>query len=106
LVLYYDQKGMGKKLKIYCEGACDHVALWNFRLRFEPSGLPPLKNQPENRRFFMNRRFIKVYQQATTEALSICTPLPPNGIGMLPLSSYGQSDIHGYHHKIRELRGS
>jgi len=24
-------------------GACDHVALWNFRLHFEPSCLPPLK---------------------------------------------------------------
>jgi hypothetical protein len=28
---------------IYCEGACDRMALWNFRLRFEPSGLPLLK---------------------------------------------------------------
>jgi hypothetical protein len=27
---------------ILCEGACGHVALWNFRLRFEPSGLRPL----------------------------------------------------------------
>jgi hypothetical protein len=27
----------------YCEGACDRVVLWNFRLCFEPSGLPPLK---------------------------------------------------------------
>jgi hypothetical protein len=28
--------------QIYCEGACGHMALWNFRLRFEPSGLSPL----------------------------------------------------------------
>ncbi len=27
---------------IYCEGAYGHVALWNFTLCFEPSGLPPL----------------------------------------------------------------
>ncbi len=28
--------------KKYCEGDCDHMTLWNFRLCFEPSGLPPL----------------------------------------------------------------
>jgi hypothetical protein len=29
-----------KKKKNYCEDACDHMALWNFKLRFEPSSLP------------------------------------------------------------------
>jgi hypothetical protein len=88
-------KGTGKKSKIYCEGACGHMALCNFRLRFEPSGLPPLKNQPENRQFFHeNRRFIKVYRQATTEALHMhslhCHRMEWD---VATLSSYGQSDI-------------
>ncbi len=33
------------KKKNYCEVACDDVTLWNFRLHFEPSGLPPLNTQ-------------------------------------------------------------
>ncbi len=32
---------------IYCEGACGHKALWNFKLRFEPLGLPSLKKSPQ-----------------------------------------------------------
>jgi hypothetical protein len=28
----------------FCESDCGHMALWNFRLRFEPSSLPPLNN--------------------------------------------------------------
>jgi hypothetical protein len=36
-------KGRPQEKEIYCEGGCDHVVLWNFRLHFEPTGLPPVK---------------------------------------------------------------
>jgi hypothetical protein len=36
------QNHQKKTKKNYCEGACDDMTLWNFRLRFEPLGLPPL----------------------------------------------------------------
>jgi len=36
-------KGRHQEFCFYYEGACDCVALWNFRLRFEPLGLHPLK---------------------------------------------------------------
>jgi hypothetical protein len=32
----------GNKKSFYCEGDCGHVALWNFKLCFEPSCPPPL----------------------------------------------------------------
>ncbi len=32
----------GNKKKNYCEGACNRVVLWNFRLHFEPLDLLPL----------------------------------------------------------------
>jgi len=33
----------GIKKIVYYEGAYGHMVLWNFRLCFEPLGLPPLK---------------------------------------------------------------
>jgi hypothetical protein len=36
----YERKATRKI--IYCGGVCDHMVFWNFRLRFEPLGLPPL----------------------------------------------------------------
>ncbi len=32
----------GSKKNKNCESACGHVVHWNFRLRFEPLGPPPL----------------------------------------------------------------
>jgi len=32
-----------KKKENYCESVCGHVALWNFKLHFEPLSLPPQK---------------------------------------------------------------
>jgi hypothetical protein len=31
-----------KKKKKFCESDSDHMVLWNFRLRYQPSGLPSL----------------------------------------------------------------
>jgi hypothetical protein len=62
-------QGWGRKAprkKNYCEGACDHVALWNFRLRFEPSGLPPLNSQVYASKagsiYLHNTRYIHTFQ--------------------------------------------
>jgi hypothetical protein len=38
----------GSKKKKNCKRAYGHMTLWNFSLRFEPSGLPPLINMIEN----------------------------------------------------------
>jgi hypothetical protein len=66
--------------KIYCEGACDHMALWNFRLRFEPSGLPPRTSgsasSHSTKVLCQNTHFMKPWDNILVENMKhVCTLL-------------------------------
>jgi hypothetical protein len=52
----------GSKKKNLLWGACDHMVLWNFKLRFEPSGLPPLTTQTNQNSSHRKYPFVAIYE--------------------------------------------